>query len=151
MARPRNEKCAACAWLSAEEAREQSCWDPQQCRQRRSYYRHRDRRRLEKRQRYRVSKPGEVAQLTVEAPKADAALLVVYRETNQSPVCALEGRLFLAGELRAVIGPFSTLGYTQRRLELLTAAMLEQAQGYGFRQFTNLINRSPRECPIFAP
>ncbi len=151
MARPRNEKCAACAWLSAEEAREQSCWDDHQCHQRRSYYRHRDQRRLEKRHRYRAAQQGVVEQLTVEVPKADAALLVVYRETAQSPVCALEGRLFLAGELRAVIGPFSTLGYTPRRLELLTAAMLEQAQRYGFRQFTNQINRSPSECPIFAP
>ena len=73
-----NKKCAACAKLPIAESREQTCWVESKCKNKRNYYRSRDRKLESKKEQYAIS-TGKVLPTKFEiVPDTYRAELILY-------------------------------------------------------------------------
>ena len=152
MAKVIPEKCIRCAMLSASQAQGlhgQDCWNPAVCYSRRSYARHRDRRKL-----LRSRKRAEsIPELTVSIPEFNQvfwAVLLVYRQSGKdTPIHAIAAQVWQGQEKFAAISPIHCAGmvasqvhtYVQKILDLLDT-------NYGIKKFASLERLDPWLCPL---
>lgn len=163
MARAIDRTCLHCSALSAAEARRihgpegdgSDCWDARRCHDRRSYYRHRQKKQdLHCRQRAR--------ELGVELPARAAAYLYLYglQQSRLAPGQALTKRrsphslraeLWIDGCRSWVTEPLHCDGLTSRQLDRYVKALLEQFSevcGESLAGFARTFERGEAECPI---
>jgi hypothetical protein len=141
------DKCVRCAALSAEQAKDiNNCWDSKTCPSRRSYARNRDRRNQARRR----QRQERLLTLTVATlPSITYAVLVLYRETGDSPVHAIAAEVWCDGETIARVAaihcchlvPSQVHEYVRQMLELL-------GESYGVKKFASLVRLDPYLCPI---
>jgi hypothetical protein len=180
MGRRVNRKCQQCATLAAEAAmalhgpKGDNCWNPRDerglgydCHRRRNHYRHRQavnaERRLERRKAQKplapVSPSPEGASsregrspLTLIAPPPEtlAAVLVLYRQTSDSPVHAVAAEVWQGDRKFAGIQPVHCMGLRGDQLSEYIREMLQQLhQHFGLGRFEDVIKELPvHRCPI---
>ena len=127
MARPISGKCRRCAKQPIEVVKEKECWDGQKCHVRRSNYKKRDSRNIQRRKKYRLNQgltpeqaevetaKGEktVTQvITVPMPQSVGAIVHFYRQTKTAPLHAISAELWCNGEKIVAVEPVHTLGWT---------------------------------------
>ena len=85
-----NKKCRGCAFKTIEFAKEQSCWQSDRCKSKRSYYRQRESINANRRAKYK-QQANQVEIIKVETPSVTAAFLQIYRTggAKDAPVHAL--------------------------------------------------------------
>ena len=168
MGRPISKKCKHCCMLSIEEAKAlhgesgDNCWNPSTCHRRRSHYRHRDdinrTRRRVRRNAKKVPLPSNPTTssyqtLTID-PVADsqpcAAVLVLYRQTKQSPVHAIAVEIWRGAEKIGEVSPVHCMGMrgnqVTQHIQTILTAIKEQ---FGITRFEDVIKeKKVEECPI---
>ena len=78
MPRPTNKKCASCAFLDITESKEKTCWNDYKCKNKRNYYRSRDRKLQSQRNIY-AQKQGKIPVQTFDlSPTGYRAELIMY-------------------------------------------------------------------------
>jgi hypothetical protein len=148
------DKCLRCAALSADQAKAlhgvdgNGCWDSKVCPSRRSYIRHRDRRnQTRSRKRYE-----QLQTLTVEPgvlPSITYAVLVVYRESGDSPVHGIAAEVWQDQEKIAQVAAIHCCQMVPSQVHLYIQKLLELlGQNYGIKKFASMVRLDPYLCPI---
>jgi hypothetical protein len=148
------DRCVRCAALNATQAKAlhgaegDRCWDSKVCPSRRSYIRNRDRRN-QARSRKRYEK---LQTLTVEPttlPSITYAVLMVYRETGDSPVHAIGAEVWLDQEKIAQVAPIHCCQMVPSQVHAYIQQMLGLlGEHYGIRKFASQVRLDPQLCPI---
>jgi hypothetical protein len=94
VARPISEKCRQCSKVSVEAAQTRDCWEGQRCHVRRSRYKHRSRRNVDRKQQRHIQ------QDILEAPPSEAIAAIaisIARRRNRRfmPMPLSSGRAIL--------------------------------------------------------
>ena len=162
MGRHISKICRQCATLSVEEAKElhggnrDRCWNPQICHRRRSHYRHRDDNNRSRRRTKRMGisasteLPGRV-EIEPPVPQAAiAAVLVLYRQHENSPVHAVAAEIWQGSNLIASVKPVHCMGMRGDRVsEYLQEILALLTQQFGVTRFEDIIKEVPvQKCPI---
>ncbi|NEZ54119.1 hypothetical protein [Adonisia turfae] len=164
MPRRINQKCVACAQLSAAQARQQhgpngdGCWDEKRCHRKRSHYRNRrdsnEKRRAIYQQQILTTKADnevETVSLDVAESSMPYANLYIWREKRKdAPVHAIGATVIHNGQKVLEVKPIHCAGYRRRQLErYVSQKMLPYlTERYGITHFSNEIRLEPIECPI---
>ena len=119
MPRKPNAKCAKCPALSVEAAQAQGCWDAKKCHNRRTYYRHRAERIVERSERHR-RRNGRKGVKNIQMPlgaRDNASMRAewVYYGSRKA-LHAIEALVFQDGKLIAHVEPVHTEGVHQKKL-----------------------------------
>lgn len=149
------EKCKKCAMLSAAQAQElhgthgDGCWNPQVCYSRRSYARHRDRRKLI-RSRQRSESNLELKVDFTEFTDIFWAVLVVYRRSGtDTPIHAIASEVWKGQEKFAAIPPIHCAGMTASQLHAYVQKMLVLLESnYAIKKFASQERLDPWLCPL---
>ncbi|MEB3213036.1 MAG: hypothetical protein VKL39_16910 [Leptolyngbyaceae bacterium] len=168
MGRPVAKKCKHCSTLSIEEAKElhgpsgDNCWNPATCHRRRSHYRHREDVNRTRRRVRRHAKKAELSQEGNESGYRDitlditvdtqpyAAVLVLYRQTKQSPVHAIAAEVWQGAQRVGGIAPVHCMGMRGNHVTQHIQTMLSAINSeFGVTRFEDVIKeKKVEECPI---
>jgi hypothetical protein len=148
------DKCLRCAALSASQAKVlhgsegTDCWDSKVCPSRRSYIRHRDRRN-QSRSRKRHEKLQTLTLDKTGLPSITYAVLVVYRETGDSPVHGIAAEVWLDQEKIAQVAPIHCCQMVPSQVHIYVQKLLGLLEeNYGVKKFASLVRLDPYLCPI---
>jgi len=155
MAKGIPEKCKKCALLSATQAQElhgsdgDNCWNPAVCYSRRSYARHRDRRKLI---RYHKQNTDQ-SELTVnidEFANTFWAVLIVYRRTGtDTPIHAIAAEVWKGQEKFGAVAPIHCIGMTATQVHSYVQKVLELLDSkYSIKKFASQERLDPTLCPL---
>ena len=163
-----NKKCRSCAFKTIEFAKEQSCWQSNRCKSKRSYYRQRESINANRRAKYKRARvlnsfqdlvspvkslADEVEIIEVETPSVTAAFLQIYRTggAKDAPVHALGAYVVVDNKTVAKIEPVHTQGWNKRQLDSYVRKCLSSLHAkFGMTSFAEkeVFDISVHSCPI---
>jgi hypothetical protein len=155
MAKSIPEKCKKCAMLSAEQAQEihgsdgDNCWNPAVCYSRRSYARHRDRRKLLRSRKQSLTNPDLTVNIA-EFKDTFWAVLVIYRRTGTDmPIHAIAAEVWKGQEKFAAIPPIHCVGMTASQVHSYVQKVIELLDSsYAIQKFASQERLDPFLCPL---
>lgn len=147
MAQPISEKCRQCSKLDVQDAQQKSCWEGQRCHVRRSRYRHRFKRNLDRKQQ------RQIEQGIIQAPALDmiAAVVHFYRETKESALHAYAVEFWQGNERLERVKPVHCLGISEKQLMTQLLQILDrfnQKHKTDLKRFISSIELHPSTCPL---
>ncbi len=147
-----NKKCRSCAFNTIEFAKEQSCWNSDRCKSKRSYYRQRESINANRRAKYK-QQVDRVETIEVETPSVTAAFLQIYRTggAKDAPVHALGAYVVVDNKTVAKIEPVHTQGWNKRQLDSYVRKCLSSLYSkFGTNSFAEkeVFDISVHSCPI---
>ena len=147
-----NKKCRSCAFNTIEFAKEQSCWQSNRCKSKRSYYRKRESINANRRAKYK-QQVDRVEIIEVETPSVTAAFLQIYRTggAKDAPVHALGAYVVIDNKTVAKIEPVHTIGWNKRQLDSYVRKCLSSLYSkFGMTNFAEkeVLDISVHSCPI---
>lgn len=166
MSRPIAKKCKHCSTLSTEDAKVlhgsdgDNCWNPTVCHRRRSHYRHRDdinrirrriRRNTEQSTPNRDLNHNSYEEICIPVDRASlAAVLVLYRQTKQSPVHAIAAEVWQGTQKIGGVAAVHCMGMRGNQVTNQIHTMLTTISNtFGISRFEDVIKELPVEsCPI---
>lgn len=162
MPRTAPKKCLTCSELSATEAQElhgvngDSCWNPNTCHARHTYYRNRQTylaSRWQKRHPEAASKETatQVVDVAVPLPDYPIAIIQMYRSNASSDVHAIGAELWIGGKLVSRVEPVHCLGLTEGQVKAhLRRALraLSERHGIELSAYSSEVSVDPTACPL---
>lgn len=155
MAKGIPEKCKKCAMLSAAEAQElhgsegDNCWNPAVCYSRRSYARHRDRRKIIRYHKQNLDHPDLTVNLDVFADTFWAVLVVYRRQGTDTPIHAIAAEVWKGQAKFAAIAPVHCIGMTATQVHSYVQKVLELLDSkYSIKKFASQERLDPTLCPL---
>ena len=150
MPRKFNKKCAACAGLAINRAREQSCWNESSCPNRRNYYRSRDRKLKSKKQSYAIATGKPLPTQFEIVPDTYRAELILYgRRPNKLAVVkggvkGFQVLIYQGSNLVSQSNMVSCAGMIQSELEeAIDGALGQIGELYGIKTWGEILWKNP--------
>jgi hypothetical protein len=148
MPNPLKQKCLICSQMTAKKARllhgqqGDECWDDLYCHNRRSFYRKLARTDNDK---------NTIDAVVVEQTQNYFAILLLYKESNEKPLHALDAELWLGQTSIYKLQTVHCFGLTAEAIREYTQQVLEAFSnqcGLFLNKYKDVFEISPEVCPV---